>query len=304
MRFLMEMFRPPARGEGLPGLEARLRAHIKHLTVEVGPRRATDEAAMAATVAYIEGQILGFGGALSHQHFQRHARGFANLVFEIPAAVAAPLIIIGAHYDTVADSPGADDNASGVAALIELARHFHAAPPKGAALRFVFFANEEPPYFQTEGMGSLVHARAVAAQGEDVRVMLALEMLGYYSDAPGSQDVPMGLEGLFPETADFIAFVSDLSTGPLMRTITQGWDAEGVEIERLAAPSSLAEAGFSDHWSFWEVGLPAIMVTDTAFFRNPHYHRRTDTLETLDMRRCAATVEGLKGVIRAAAQLK
>jgi len=198
-------------------------------------------------------------------------------------------IVVGAHYDTVPGSPGADDNASGVAVLIELSRMVR-------GVRFVAFANEEAPYFLTAEMGSFVYARDRA---DGVRAMFSLEMLGYYDDAPNSQRYPAPLGLFYPDRANFIAFVGDLGAISLVRNAAKLFrKGSDFPSEWLAAPSIVPGLSWSDHWSFRKHGYPAVMVTDTAFYRYPHYHLPSDTPEKLDYERMASVTMGLAGMLK------
>jgi Zn-dependent M28 family amino/carboxypeptidase len=211
-------------------------------------------------------------------------------------ATSGPIVLVGAHYDTVPGSPGADDNASGVAALIELAGLMG---NEGLPIRFVAFANEEMPYFLSEEMGSWMSARRSRARGETVRAMLSLEMLGYYRDEPRSQTYPPPLGLLYPDRANFIAFVGDLGArGLVRRAIGLFRKHAQFPSEGVAAPSFVPGVTWSDHWSFRRHGFPAVMVTDTAFNRYPHYHLPSDTPERLDYERLARVTLGLAGVLR------
>ncbi len=203
-------------------------------------------------------------------------------------------LIMGAHYDSCDDTPGADDNASGVAALLELSRRF-----KGVklthSLRMIAFANEEPPYFQTDEMGSLVHAYACREREEKLLGMIALEMLGYYRDEEGSQKYPVpALARIYPKQGNFLAFVTDLGSADFMRRPLAAFRKGGtLPVQAISAPRSMTGIGFSDHWSFWKMGYKAFMVTDTAFFRSPHYHETSDNPSTIDYPRLTKAVEGL-----------
>jgi len=164
----------------------------------------------------------------------------------------------------------------------------------------VLFVNEEPPFFQTEQMGSLVYARRCAANKEKVVAMLSLEMLGYFDDAKGSQQYPPGLGLMYPDKGDFIGFVTRVGSASLNTSAERAFKgAVELPTERLAAPELVTGVGFSDHWSFWQAGYDAIMVTDTAFMRNPHYHEPTDTPETIDYERLTRVVNGLEGTLKA-----
>ena len=208
-----------------------------------------------------------------------------NLWVELPGREpGAGLVVVGAHYDSALETPGADDNASGVAALL--------------AVRLVAFVNEEPPFFGTERMGSRVHARGCTERGERVVAMLSLECLGRFSDEPGSQRYPDGVGWLFPDRGDFVGFVGDLSSRALLRRAV-GAFREGVDFPSVGAalPAGIPGVGWSDHASFWAEGVPALMVTDTALFRDEQYHRPGDLPERLDYERLSRVVDGLDAVL-------
>jgi Peptidase family M28 len=207
------------------------------------------------------------------------------------------IIVIGAHYDSVFDSPGADDNASGVAALLALARRF-AGSSHAKTLRFVAFANEEPPHFQTPAMGSYAYARRCHERGERIEAMLSLEMLGYFDDRAGSQQYPPPLSLFYPRTGDFIGFAGNLRSRALVRRCVKAFRKHArIGAQSAALPELIPQIGWSDQWSFWQFGWPGLMVTDTALFRNPHYHTARDLPPTLDYERMALVVEGLAAVI-------
>ncbi len=207
------------------------------------------------------------------------------------------IVVVGAHFDSAQGAPGADDNASGVAVLLALARHFrtHRQP---RSIRFVAFVNEEPPHFWTKNMGSLVYAKRCKERNEDIVAMLSLESLGYYRDEPGSQKYPPVISWFYPDRGDFVAFVGNVSSRSLVRdSIGAFRSAEQFPSEGAAVPSFIEGVGWSDQWSFWEVGYPGVMVTDTAPFRNPSYHTANDKPETLDYERLARVTTGLIAVI-------
>jgi Zn-dependent M28 family amino/carboxypeptidase len=205
-------------------------------------------------------------------------------------------IVVGAHYDTVPGSPGADDNASGVAVLLELAALLK---NEKVPVRFVAFANEEAPYFYGPEMGSWTWAKRARERGETIRAMFSLEMLGYYRDAPGSQRYPPPLGLFYPERADFIAFVGDLGARDLVRRSIESFRRHAqFPSEGVAAPSFIPGVTWSDHWSFRRHGYPAIMITDTAFNRYPHYHLPSDTPDKLDYERMARVTLALAEMLR------
>jgi Zn-dependent M28 family amino/carboxypeptidase len=210
------------------------------------------------------------------------------------------LIVVGAHYDSAQGAVGANDNGSGVAALIELARAFRQVQPgEGFEIRFAFYVNEELPWFGTEKMGSNLHAAGLAREGRQVVAMLSLETIGWYSSSPGSQHYPFPFNLIYPSTADFIGFVANPRSRSLVRRIV------GVFRRHAAFPSegavgleSIRGIGWSDQWSYWQRGWPAVMVTDTALYRYPHYHTLHDTPDKLDYDGLARVVKGLEGVVR------
>jgi len=219
-----------------------------------------------------------------------------NVILELPGA-SPRVVVVGAHYDSAPGTPGANDNASGVAAGLVLAQRL-AGRRFVHTLRFVFFANEEPPYFQNPGMGSLAHARASAQRQDALVAMLALESLGYYSDTPGSQRYPALVSALYPDRGNFIAFVGNLSSRRLTRRAIGTFRRfASVPSEGGALPAWIPGVGWSDHWSFWQQGYPALMVTDTAVYRDPYYHDPGDRPGHLDYAVFSRVVLGLEQVI-------
>ena len=212
------------------------------------------------------------------------------------------IVVIGAHYDSVFGSPGANDNGSGVAALLELARLF-AARDTGRTVRFVAFVNEEPPFFRTSDMGSRQYARAARAKNEDIRAMLALETIGYYDDAPGSQRYPPFFSLFFPDRGNFIGMVSNFGSRALLkRAVAAFRAASDFPIEHVATFGWVPGVDWSDHASFWSEGYPAIMITDTALYRYPYYHSARDTPDKVDYARLARVTAALAAVVEALAK--
>jgi Zn-dependent M28 family amino/carboxypeptidase len=262
--------------ESTTSLAERLRQHV---AVLASGERNTD---LDRPARYIERE---FGARFQRQEYPSGGRTVRNI------EVGEGAIVVGAHYDTVPGSPGADDNASGVAALIELAR-------LGLPVRCVAFANEELPYSHGEEMGSYVYARRARSRGERLAAMFSLEMLGCYSDEPGSQRYPPVIGWFYPDRANFIAFVSDLGARRLVRRAHALFRKHSdFPSESLAAPVFVPGVTHSDHWSFRRHGYPAVMVTDTAFNRYAHYHLPSDTPEKLDYERMARVTLGLAGML-------
>ncbi|MDH3981174.1 MAG: M20/M25/M40 family metallo-hydrolase [Gammaproteobacteria bacterium] len=212
-------------------------------------------------------------------------------------SLAEEIVLIGAHYDTVSGSPGANDNASGIAALLEIARLL-AAKPLARSVRFVAFVNEEMPFFYTWDMGSHRYARQARERGDNITAMLSLETIGYYSDAEGSQQFPNPVYAwLYPNTGNFIGFVGNLASRKLVRQCLGSFRRHSAfPSEGIAAPGRMMGIHWSDHWSFWQEGYAAVMVTDTALFRYPHYHASTDTPDRIDHEHLARVVAGLAKV--------
>lgn len=278
---------------------ARLREDVTAIASE--PHNVAHPAMLERAAVHIEGRLQALGYRVEPQIYAADGRQVRNIEAVIaPVAGAAETLVIGAHYDSYGNSPGANDNGSGTAALLELARRL--ADLRGRAalrIRLVFFVNEEPPYFQTDLMGSLVYARRLAASGETVRGMLSLETLGYYSDAPGSQHYPFPLDLRYPDKGDFVAFVGTLSARGFVReTVADFRDVARFPSQAGTAPGLVQGIDWSDHWSFGQTGTPALMVTDTAPFRYPHYHAAADTPDKLDYQRLARVVDGLERMIR------
>jgi hypothetical protein len=261
-------------------LAEKLKAHVALLA---RTERNTD---LETAARYIEGQF----GSFTIQAFPSQGRAVRNI-----QSGAGP-IVVGAHYDTVPGSPGADDNASAVAVLIELQKLL---APERLPIAFVAFVNEELPYSFTLESGSFQWAKRAKERGEPVRAMFSLEMLGYFRDAPGSQRYPWPLSLLYPDRADFVAFVGDLGARTLVRKAI-GLFRKGARFpsEGAAPPAAVPGITASDHWSFRLHGFPAIMITDTAYNRNPNYHRASDTPDTLDYDRMARVTLGLAAMLR------
>jgi Zn-dependent M28 family amino/carboxypeptidase len=270
-----------------------LRDHVLALA-QMPARSVSEPAALERAAVYVEGQLRGAGYSPVSQEYADGKARFRNVIATLNPD-ERPIIVIGAHYDVCGPQPGADDNASGVAVLIETARRLNAVAARVPyQIRFVAYSTEEPPYFTSDQMGSYVHATSLVKERAVIELMIGLEMVGYFSDQPHSQTYPEGIPtGQFPDTGDFIAVVSKPGHEPFLADLERAFTGAGLKAISLSAPEPLPGLAFSDHMNYWKRGLPAVMVTDTAFFRNPNYHRDTDTRETLDYRRMALVVEGL-----------
>lgn len=278
-----------------------LRAHVEAIASREHNVFHPEQLRLAAE--YVEQQWRAQGYIVARQTYRMAGTECANLEVTIPGkAVSNEIVVVGAHYDSVMGAPGANDNGSGVAAMLEISRKF-AGLPSDRTVRFVAFVNEEPPYFETELMGSRVYAKACRERGDDIRAMLSLETLGYYSNAPGSQRFPSVLFKLFyPTRGNFVAFVSDFKSRALLRQTVAAFRGNSkFPVECIAMHPRVAGIGWSDHASFWREGYRAVMVSDTAVFRYPHYHTAQDTPDKIDYDSLARVTEGLCGTIAALA---
>ena len=283
------------------------------LAGRIGERNVWQYAALNRAAAYIEGHFAECGYVPVRQTYEVSRLPVSNIEATLAGTTRRDeILVLGAHYDTVTGCPGANDNATGIAALLELARRF-AGRPHARTLRLVAFVNEEPPFFQTPQMGSLVYAKAARHRGDRIIGMLSLETMGYYSDEPGSQQYPTfakatvgkpgPLAGLYPDTGNFIGFVSDIGSGRLLMRARRAFRrATAFPVESAAFPATVPGVGWSDHWAFWQHGYPAMMVTDTAPFRYPWYHTSADTPDKIQFDKMAAVVDGLEGTVAALLQ--
>ncbi|MGH6635075.1 MAG: M20/M25/M40 family metallo-hydrolase [Gammaproteobacteria bacterium] len=280
-------------------LEGRLRGHVQHLAEDIGERHYRRGDTLDRSVRYIE-QTFSSLGYKSQRLAYRLSGGFTfyNLEADIEGANrATEIIVIGAHYDTVPGTPGADDNASGIAALIELARVLR-AQTLDRTVRFVAFVNEEEPFHSTQ-MGSGIYARGARERGVNIVGMVSLESIGYYDDRPNTQHYPRVFQWFYPSSGSFVAFVGNLTSRPLLRRAIRAFRIHtAFPSEGVVAPERLVpDIGRSDHSSFWREAYPAIMVTDTVPFRNPNYHRPSDTPDTLRYDYMSIVVHGLAKTI-------
>ena len=278
-------------------MRAELVADVQTLAGDIGERNMPRYPQLNAAADFIEGSFSRAGLQPRRDTYELQGRGCHNIEAEI-RGVRPQIVVIGAHYDSVFGSPGANDNGSGVAAMLALARRF-AGKPAGRTLRFVAFVNEEPPYFQTGQMGSFVYASRCKARSEQISAMISLETIGYFSDAPRSQTYPsLGLGAFYPTTGNFIGFVGNVRSRTLLRRAISLFRQQGrLPSEGAALPSFIPGVGWSDQWAFWQHGYPGIMITDTAPFRYPHYHAATDTPDKLDYDRFALVVSGVEKMI-------
>jgi hypothetical protein len=282
-------------------LAVTLRRHVE--TVAATEHNVANHAELEQVARYIEGVLESYGFAVQRQQYDVSARSVRNVAVVIDPRTgsgAPETIVVGAHYDSAIGTPGANDNASGTAAVLELARLLRDLQGRASRrVRLLLFVNEEPPFFRTEEMGSFRYARALAEANERVAAMYSLETIGFYSDAPGSQTFPPPLGLLYPDRADFIAFVGLLNARPLVHDTVRSFRAHtAFPSIGGVAPGFIPGIDWSDHWAFAQHGFQAVMVTDTALFRYRHYHQPTDTPDKVDYEKVARVVKGMERVIR------
>jgi Zn-dependent M28 family amino/carboxypeptidase len=289
----------PRLNEAQRALQSRLRAHVQQLARSIGQRHLWCPGTLEAAARYLETQLAEAGLDVSAQAFTASGQAVRNIEAVNRGGTAAEnVLVVGAHYDTVPGCPGANDNGTGCAALVEIARGV-AARSLPSTVRFVAFVNEEPPFFQTADMGSVQYAASCRARNDRVVGMLSLETIGYYDDARGSQHYPLPLHVRYPTSGHFVAFVGNLRSAAFLRRAVAAYRrAAHVPAESAALPAIVPGVGWSDHWAFWQHGWPAIMVTDTAPYRYPHYHAPSDTPDKIDFDRFTLVVEGLASMVR------
>lgn len=289
----------PALSVEQKALSDSLRRDVLMLASQIGERNVFLPRGLQAAVDYLEAEFSRAGYKVVRQTYQAHGVACHNLEVEIPGATRSnEIVVVGAHYDSVSGCVGANDNGSGVAATLALARAWSEREP-ARTLRFVAFVNEEPPFFQTEQMGSLVYARHCRQRNDNIVAMLSLETIGFYSDEPGSQKYPFPLGIFYPSRGNFIGFVGNRASRRLVRQCVESFRRQAAfPSEGAVLPGSLPGVGWSDHWAFWQVDYPALMVTDTAPFRYRAYHTKQDTADQLDYERMARVVAGVDLVLR------
>lgn len=295
----------PAPTDGLNALALELRRDVEELAGPLAGRNVFHPERLKACEEFLTAQLASTGRPVTRQPFACRGSEVANFEVEFPGSSRpGEILVLGAHYDAVELNrglcPAANDNGSGTAAVLALARRFaRRSTPAARTVRFVLWVNEEPPFFWTDLMGSLVYARACRAKGENIVGMITPETLGCYSDAEGSQRYPLGLfKRWYPTRGDFVAFLGMHEAAALVR--------RSVELFRehcrfpsigVALPAIIPHVGASDHWSFWKCGYPALMVTDTAPYRYRWYHTEEDTPDKMNFECMARVVEGLGHVV-------
>jgi Zn-dependent M28 family amino/carboxypeptidase len=275
---------------------------VKYLSETIGERNLSRPGSLPASVDYLRRNLQQEGYAVLEHTFQVDGQEVSNLeVILTGNGDPVGTVVVGAHYDTAAEAPGANDNGSGVAGMLELARLLRGSNLR-KTVRLVLFVNEEPPYFQTDNMGSVVYARQLRNDHVAVSAMISLETIGYYSEIPGSQKYPALLGLFYPNRGNFVGFVANPESRDLVRRAVRAFrEASKFPSEGIAAPASWPGIGWSDQWSFWQQQYPAIMITDTAPFRYRYYHTPSDTADHVDFERMARVVDGIHQVVESLA---
>jgi Zn-dependent M28 family amino/carboxypeptidase len=277
----------------------RLKAHVYKLSCEIGERGLFKYDNLNRAAEYITGEFRSFGYEVGFQEYKIRNRIFRNIIVtKTGSKRPGEVVILGAHYDSMRN-PGADDNASAIAGLLETARAF-SGKTNGRTIKFIAFTNEEPPLFKGKSMGSSIYAKAARKNEDDIKGVLILEMIGYFSDKPRSQRHPIGLNFFYPKVGNFIGVVGNAKSKRLISyTVSSFKAATSLPVERVVAPNIIIGIGMSDDWSFWKEGYPAVMITDTAYFRNPNYHKKSDTYDTLDYEKMAEVTKGVTAALKA-----
>ena len=276
---------------------SNLKETVKFLT-EIRPHRNyMHPGSLNRTADYIHDKFVEYGLEAKRQPFEIKGETFQNIIGSI-GKEKNKRIIVGAHYDVCGDQPGADDNASAVAGLLEIARlvrsYFKNTENAEYGIEFAAYSLEEPPFFKTDQMGSYIHAKSLHDNKINVRAMICLEMIGYFTDLEKSQEYPAGFMKLFyPSVGNFIAVVGNFKSSALVNEVAGHLKKTDIPVKKLKAPALLPGVDFSDHRNYWHFGYPAVMITDTAFYRNPHYHQSGDTIDTLNFEKMSAVVKGV-----------
>lgn len=277
-------------------IKLNLISTVKHLSQDIGQRSHRDIKELNSAADFIEDKFRSYNCVVKRQAFTYNNNTYHNIIAEVKGteSSADEILVIGAHYDTVIGTPGADDNASGVAVLLELAR-LTALKPLKKTTRFVAFCLEEPPAFMTRHMGSYVYAESLKDEGVKVYGMISLEMLGYFCEEKGCQYYPLPFfRWFYPDKGNYISFVGNISSGEFTKKVKKFFkSSSSMPVESLNSFSFIPGVDFSDHRNFWKFGYPAFMITDTSFYRNPNYHGIGDTASTLDYDRMAEVTRGL-----------
>jgi Zn-dependent M28 family amino/carboxypeptidase len=275
--------------------------HVEMLSVKIGERHLWKEGSLHKSEEYIGSALGSYGYATGRQTYSCYGKSVSNLIAEKTGSDPGT-IVVGAHYDTVPGTPGADDNASGLAGLLELAR-LHQVIQSRKTIVFVAFVNEEPPCFGSSHMGSMVYANYIKIHRIPLEVMISLEMIGYFRQERIQKYPLPGMGICYPKTGDYIGVVGNFRSSRYVSFIKKGIRKHSnIRTRALTAPEFFGGINLSDNYSFWHHGYRAVMVTDTSFFRNTNYHLETDTIDTLNFDKMAEVVKGLHDTLIALCQ--
>jgi len=282
-------------------IKSALQQHVKQLAVTIGERNQFIKGSLEKSAKYIKDEFSKCSSKVTFEAYLSKNNEVKNVVAmsnkRNKGNSEQGVIVIGAHYDSAVDSPGANDNATGVAALLVLCNRLKNYSFKHN-IHWVAFTNEEPPFFKSNSMGSYVYAKSLHKNKVNVVGMFSLETMGTYSSEPNSQEYPSPLEKIYPDKANFIAFIGNLASETVLKTsIDEFRNTTKFPSEGIIAPATIPGVDWSDHWSFWQFDYPAIMITDTALYRSPHYHTPTDTYDKVNFNELAQVVNGLQKVI-------
>lgn len=282
------------RSSELPAIEKTLRDDVTYMSVILGERNPENHEALSRCAEWLQHRWESLGYEVRIQTFTMEGAEYSNLEVELPGRKApSQIVIVSAQYDTLPGSPGANNNASGMAILLTLSKMLKGYQPQ-RTLRLVAFTTEEPPYFGTEQMGSFHYARRSRQLEEDIRVMISLDALGFYRDVPKSQRLPFPFSLFYPDRANFLAFIGDLRSRRSVVEATKGFkQGSAFPIEAGVAPRWVKGASWSDHSSFWRFGYMGMQVTDTGAFRSPWHTNQGDTMEKISFSSLARITMGL-----------
>jgi hypothetical protein len=291
----------PQKAEKIGVDKQKLYKHVQVLTAITPARNHANLASLQQAADYIHEQFanLKHGTAQRQKYMTDYDMAYENILWSYNSD-KTERIVIGGHYDVCGNQKGADDNASAVAGLLEIARLVDSLQPNlPYRIDFVAYCLEEPPNFRTNNMGSYVHAKSLIDKQIKVKSMICLEMIGYFSSKPQSQEYPLGaMKWIYPTKGNFIAVVGNANSRSLVSKMKRQMKTHSpLPVEAIASPIEIAGIDFSDHQNYWKFGIPAVMITDTAFFRNTNYHTPHDTIETLDFDKMAEVVQGVYGAL-------
>ncbi len=296
--FIVNPVFPKRKQKIIKSSRENLYKHVKFLTSLDPPRNALNLKSLNKACDYIFKEMEKYSSNVYFQEFEVEGNIYKNVICEF--GKGNDLIVVGAHYDVCCEQPGADDNGSGVAGILELARMLNEYKKElKKRIQLVAYTLEEPPFFGTDKMGSYIHAEKLFEKKENLKFMISLEMIGYFSNEKGSQKFPVPvMKLLYPDTGNFIGIVGSPSDWFITRNIKiKMAEVSKIDIYSINFPNIIPGIDFSDHRNYWKFGYRGVMITDTAFYRNPNYHQTTDTIDTLDFEKMSEVVDGVFNVL-------